>query len=92
MFAVDGSPGKAYTPTGWELWAPLVPLYDSGQYAELIAQLTRVINADPRYPMLVYNLGCAEGLSDQTGDAFEHLRQAVDAEEKVRDHAGRRGP
>ena len=87
MFAVDGSPGKAYAPTGWELCAALVPLQDSGQYAELVAQLARVIDANPHYPMLVYNLACAESVSGQTGDAIEHREQAVEAEEKFRDDA-----
>jgi len=41
---------------GWELWAPLVPLYESGQHAELASRLKAVIAANPQYPMLVYNL------------------------------------
>ena len=56
FLAVGGSPGKAYDATGWELWAPLVPLYESGHHAELASRLKAVIAANPQYPMLVYNL------------------------------------
>ena len=84
VLAFDGSPGKAYDATGWELWAPLVPLYDSGQHAELASRLTEVIAANPQYPMLVYNLACCESLSGRTADAIGHLRQAVEAAEKFR--------
>jgi tetratricopeptide (TPR) repeat protein len=84
ILTVDGSPGKAYDATGWELWAPLVPLYQSGQHAELASRLKELIAANPQYPMLVYNLACCESLSGRAGEAIEHLRQAVEASEKFR--------
>ena len=28
IIALGGTPGKAYEPVGWELWAPLRPLYE----------------------------------------------------------------
>jgi len=84
ILVVDGTPGKAYDATGWELWAPLRPLYDEGEYAELNARLRDLIAANPQYPMLVYNLACSESLSGHTADAIEHLRRAVEASEKHR--------
>ena len=30
IIALGGTPGKAYVPDGWELWAPLNPLYEAG--------------------------------------------------------------
>jgi hypothetical protein len=30
IVAVGGVPGKAYEPVGWEVWAPLRPLYEAG--------------------------------------------------------------
>jgi hypothetical protein len=84
ILVFDGTPGKAYDATGWELWAPLRPLYDNGEHAELRARLQDVIAANPQYPMLVYNLACSESLSGHTADAIDHLRSAVGASEKLR--------
>ena len=33
IIALEGTPGKAYEARGWELWAPLAPLYEAGEYA-----------------------------------------------------------
>ena len=38
IVAVGGVPGRAYEPVGWEIWRPLHPLYESGEYAEVIAR------------------------------------------------------
>ena len=84
ILVFDGTPGKAYDASGWELWAPLRPLYDKGEHAELRARLEDLIAANPQYPMLVYNLACSESLSGRTTDAIDHLRRAVGASEKLR--------
>ena len=84
ILAFDGSPGKAYDATGWELWAPLRPLYDEGDHAELSARLEEAIAANPGYPMLVYNLACSESLTGHPAEAINHLRRAIDASEKFR--------
>ena len=41
IIALGGTPGKAYEPCGWELWAPLRPLYEAGEYAEAADRATR---------------------------------------------------
>jgi hypothetical protein len=87
ILVVDGTPGKAYAASGWELWAPLRPLYDNGEYAELSTQLQDLIAEQPHYPMLVYNLACCESLSGRTVEALDHLRRAIGASEKFRGDA-----
>ena len=89
ILVVDGTPGKAYDASGWELWAPLRPLYDKGEHAELRARLEDLIAANPQYPMLVYNLACSESLSGRTAEAIDHLRHAIDTSEKFRADASR---
>jgi hypothetical protein len=84
ILVVDGTPGKAYDASGWELWAPLRPLYDNGEHTELRARLEDLIADNSQYPMLVYNLACSESLSGRTADAIGHLRRAADASEKLR--------
>ena len=34
VIALGGTPGKAYEPDGWEVWAPLRGLYEAGEYAQ----------------------------------------------------------
>src|SRR4051812_11910924 len=42
ILAVGGTPGQAYEAIGWELWAPVRPLYEAGDYAAA-ADLAREI-------------------------------------------------
>ena len=81
---LEGTPGKAYEPRGWELWAPLFPLYEAGEYAEVADRLRVLIEASPQYALLFYNLACCESLSGRTTDALDHLRHAIDMSDEWR--------
>ena len=87
IIAVEGTPGKAYEARGWELWAPLAPLYFAGEYAEVADRLRAVVTAAPQYPMLFFNLACCESLSGRTSDALDHLRHAIEMSEEFRHSA-----
>ncbi len=87
ILAVGGIPGMAYEPYGWELWAPLNRLYESGDYAEAIDRGRALIAAHPEYPGLFYPLACCESLAGRTDDAVEHLRLAIEASERSRQYA-----
>jgi mannose-6-phosphate isomerase-like protein (cupin superfamily) len=76
LVAIGGTPGKAYVSHGWELWAPLVPLYRDGKYDEVADRLRTAVSERP-YPMLVYNLACMESLAGRKSEAVEDLRRAV---------------
>jgi tetratricopeptide (TPR) repeat protein len=84
IVAVGGVPGEAYEPDGWEIWAPLRQLYEAGEYAEVADRGRELIEANPQYPELVYNLACCESLAGRTTDAIEHLRQAVERSHRLR--------
>ena len=84
VLAVEGTPGRAYAARGWELWAPLAPRYAAGEYAEVADRLAAVVATSPQYPMLFFNLACAESLSGRTADAIDHLRRAVELSEEFR--------
>src|SRR5436305_535852 len=56
IIALGGTPGKAYEPTGFEIWAPLGPLYQAGEYAEAADRGQDLIKDHPEYPMLLYNV------------------------------------
>lgn len=87
ILALGGTPGKAYEPDGWELWAPLRPLYERGEYAEVADRLRGLVEAHPQYAELFYNLACCESLSGRTTDAVDHLRRAIDMSERFRAYA-----
>jgi hypothetical protein len=86
LIAIGGTPGQAYEPHGWEVWAPLVPLYEAGEYAEVADRLGAAIDDAP-YPNLIYNLACAESLAGRSDDAIEHLGRVINTWEGARDMA-----
>ena len=49
IFALGGTPGRAYEPHGWELWAPLRPLYEASEYAEVADRGRVLAEAHPQY-------------------------------------------
>ena len=73
IIALGGTPGEAYEPQGWELWAPLRPLYEAGEYAEAADRGRALVEAHPQYAALFYNLACCESLAGRTTDAVDHL-------------------
>ena len=87
IIALGGTPGEAYEPQGWELWAPLRPLYDAGEYAEAADRGLALAEAHPQYAALFYNLACCESLAGRTTDAVDHLGRAINMSERLRAYA-----
>ena len=87
ILAVGGTPGKAYEPAGWELWMPLGRLYEAGEYAEVRDRLRPIVDSNPQYSLLAYNLACVESLAGRTADAIEQLGRAIEKSEKWREYA-----
>jgi hypothetical protein len=86
ILAVGATPGQAYEPTGWELWASAGRLYREGRYAEAADQARDVAAAHPEYPTLLYNVACCESLAGRKADAIEHLRLAIERSDSVRSY------
>jgi tetratricopeptide (TPR) repeat protein len=84
ILALGGTPGEAYTPDGWELWAPVGPLYEAGRYAEAADMARGIVEAHPEYPALLYNLACCESLADRKDEAVRHLRSAIERSDQLR--------
>ena len=87
VIALGGTPGKAYEPDGWEIWAPLTPLYEAGEYAEAADRGRQLVDAHPQYAGLLYNLACCESLAGRTADAVDHLGLAIDRSAQSRSWA-----
>jgi tetratricopeptide (TPR) repeat protein len=73
-----GPPGRPYEPSGWELFAPLLPLFESGDYEEGADRAQALIANDPPYWAVYYNTACFEARAGRTDAALAHLRRAAE--------------
>lgn len=79
VLAIGAGPqGKPYQPSGWELFAPLLPLFESGNYEEGADRAQALTANDPPYGALYYNTACFESRAGRTEKALGHLRRAVE--------------
>jgi len=85
ILALGGMPGKAYEASGFEIWAPIAPLYHAGQYAEAADRFREVVEAHSEYAQPLYNLACCESLAGRPEAAIGHLRQAFERSERSDD-------
>jgi tetratricopeptide (TPR) repeat protein len=84
IIAVGGVPGKPYEAGGWELFAPVRPLYEAGNHAEAADRGRELLADDPPYADLFYNVACCESLAGQADQAIAHLRRAIELSERTR--------
>jgi len=87
LIALGGTPGQAFEPNGWEVWAPIHALYLDGKYAEAADRGVGLIEANPEFADVAYNVACCESLAGRTTDAIEHLRLAIERSERFREFA-----
>jgi tetratricopeptide (TPR) repeat protein len=73
-----GKQGKPYEPSGWELFAALMPLFESGDYEEGADRAQALIADNPPYGAAYYNTACFESRAGRTEAALEHLRRALE--------------
>ena len=79
VLAVGGGPaGRPYAPSGWELFAPLMPLFESGDYEQGADRAEELLASNPPYSGMLYNTACFESLAGRGELALAHLRQAVE--------------
>lgn len=73
-----GPPGRPYQPSGWEIFSPLMPLFESGAYEEGADRAQALISDDPPYGAVYYNTACFESRAGRTDAALAHLRRALE--------------
>ncbi|HUA48259.1 MAG TPA: antibiotic biosynthesis monooxygenase [Solirubrobacteraceae bacterium] len=79
VLAIGAGPaGRPYQPSGWELFAPLRPLFEAGDYAQGADRAQTLIANDPPYGVLYYNIACFEARAGRIDAALGHLRRAVE--------------
>jgi mannose-6-phosphate isomerase-like protein (cupin superfamily) len=87
VLAVGGVPGEPYRVAAWEEAADAWPLFEAGRLEEAREILSGVAARNPGAFGILYNLACAESRTGRTEAALEHLRAAVDGDERFRVHA-----
>ena len=87
IVAIGGRPGEAYEPSGFEVWLPINALYEAGKYAEAADRGRELIEENPDYAGLLYNVACCESLAGRKADAIEHLRCAIERSQRFQSFA-----
>jgi tetratricopeptide (TPR) repeat protein len=88
VLAIGAGPaGQPYEPDGWEVFAPLVPLFESGRFEEGTDRAQALLADDPPYGAVYYNTACFESRAGRTEAALAHLRRAVELSPSLAEHA-----
>jgi tetratricopeptide (TPR) repeat protein len=88
VLAIGAGPaGQPYEPDGWEVFAPLVPLFESGRFEEGADRAQALLADDPPYGAVYYNTACFESRAGRTEAALAHLRRAVELSPSLAEHA-----
>jgi tetratricopeptide (TPR) repeat protein len=82
-----GAPGRPFEAGGWEVFAPLLPLFESGRYEEGADRAQALLADDPPYGDLYYNTACFEARAGRTDAALAHLRRAVELKPSLAESA-----
>ena len=77
ILAIGATPGEAYEPDGWELFAPVALDYEAGNREQAIGAGRAIVTANPQFPMLAYVLAVWETQAGHTEAALDHLKAAV---------------
>lgn len=84
ILVVGGTPGKAYEPTPKEA-AEAFAAYNAGDYETALAKQRVVVEKRSGDPVAHFNAGCFAARAGHADEAIEHLRQAVEINERIRE-------
>jgi tetratricopeptide (TPR) repeat protein len=86
ILAVGGTPGKAYEPSPQEA-ADAFVAYSAGDYETAIVKQLVAIEKRPNDPVVHFNAGCFAARAGRVDEAIEHLRRAVELNERIKELA-----
>jgi tetratricopeptide (TPR) repeat protein len=86
-----GAPGQPYVVQGWEIWAPMMRLFQAGEHAQAADWVTERLDSGEleESATLFYNLACAESLAGRHQEAIAHLARAIEMDEQFRAFAAK---
>jgi hypothetical protein len=84
-----GAPGQPYVVEGWEIWAPMMRLFQAGEHEQAADWVTERLASGELAPSaaLLYNLACAESLAGRPAEATQHLGQSIELDGQFRSFA-----
>jgi tetratricopeptide (TPR) repeat protein len=86
ILAVGGTPGKAYEPSPQEA-ADAFVAYNAGDYETASAKQLVVLEKRPNDAVAHFNAGCFAARAGRVDEAIEHLRRAVELNERIKELA-----
>ena len=84
ILVVGGTPGKAYEPAPEEA-AEAFAAYNAGDYETALAKQLVVVERRPDNAVAHFNAGCFAARAGRADEAIEHLRKAVEVNERIRE-------
>jgi tetratricopeptide (TPR) repeat protein len=84
ILVVGGTPGEAYDPAPIEA-VEAMAAYGKGDYETAVAKQLAVVEKRPHDAVAYFNAACFEARAGRADEAIEHLRQAVELNERVKE-------
>ncbi len=84
ILVIGGTPGEAYKP-GPEEAAEAFAAYNAGDYETALTKQLVVVEKLPDSVIAHFNAGCFAARAGHADEAIEHLRKAVELNERVRE-------
>ena len=86
VLVVGGTPGKAYEPSPPEA-SEAYAAYDAGDYDTALTKQRVVTEKRPGDPVAHFNAGCYAARAGLADEAIEHLRRAIEINERIKELA-----
>jgi quercetin dioxygenase-like cupin family protein len=84
ILVVGATAGKAFEVPPEEAGEAFAA-YSAGDYEEALAKQLVVVEKQPDNPVAHFNAGCFAARAGQSDDAIEHLRRAVEVNERIKE-------
>jgi tetratricopeptide (TPR) repeat protein len=82
ILVVGGTPGKAYEPSPEEA-AEALAAYGAGDYELALSKQLVAVEKQPDNVIVHFNAGCFAARAGHADEAIEHLRRAVEINERI---------
>jgi tetratricopeptide (TPR) repeat protein len=84
ILVVGATPGEAYVPPPEEAGEAFAA-YGKGDYETAVAKQLIVVEKRPDDPVAHFNAACFEARAGRADEAIEHLRRAVELNDRIKD-------